>query len=612
MSRDVADSFDVESAGEKLTAAQIRARVFPYLRPYRWALFLATVLTFARAGLELSIMWLVGITVDVAEGKASEWSLNEVALLLGSAFVLSALLTFSAGFLFAWIGERIVLALRRDLFGKVLSLSLEFFERRKVGELTSRLSTDADVIREIGTSIPVMALRQIATLIGAVVVVTTIHLKLTLILLGILPAVAVITLLLGNLLRRASTAVQDHLASSTAVTEETLAAVETVKTFAREPHEVERYESRLQDLFRFAIRFAVARSSLISAVLLLFYGGLAAVLWNAAKLIESGDLTSGDMVTFVGLSVLVGRSFSALSGIWTQFQRALGAGRRVFQLFEEQPRVSEIAGARSFDGVRDSIRFEGVRFAYPRHPDREVLQGLDFEVKQGEMVALVGESGSGKSTVVSLLLRLYDPTQGVISIDGMDLRHLRLAELREAIAVVPQDISVFGRSLRSNIAYGKLDATEEEILRAAEQAHAKNFIERTANGWDTLAGERGVILSGGERQRIAIARAILKDPSILVLDEATSALDTRSEALVKSALDQLMEGRTTFVIAHRLSTIERADRLLVLHDGQVVETGTHAELLAKRGRYAELYETGLWSRNQNGERSGPGDASDSP
>ncbi len=568
--------------------------LFRYARPFLHLSAIATILSVGARGLVLVLPQLTSRIIDTAQGHVPPSLLSTTGLLLIAALLMTALLQFSGAVLFAYVGERVVQDLRRDLFTHLLSLSMNFFERRRVGEMISRVSADAMTVREIATSLPQIVVNHAVIAVGALAIIMLRHPKLTLILLAFLPFVVLSAAVMGRRVRRMATRVQDDLAQTSAGAEEALTGIATVKAFAQEETEIRRYVMRLAALFRSSLRVFVAQEAVRLASLLIVYGGLVTVTWYATRQILAGALTTGELVAFMMYALFAGNSCRELAGWWSRYERLRGIVTRLVQIFDEHPSVVDRPDALRFDGSHQTIAFRDVSFSYPTDPGRRVLTDLDFAFERGEHIALVGESGAGKSTVAALLLRHYDVTGGAITIDGRDIRELSQKDLRRAIAVVPQDIVVFGRSVRENIGYGRQDATDEEIVAAARAANALEFIERLPEGFDTVLGVRGVTLSGGQRQRLAVARAIIKNPAILILDEATSALDKPTEALVRDALANLMKNRTTIVIAHRLATIEGADRVLVLHGGRLVESGTPQDLLRARGRYAWLHQSGAW------------------
>jgi ABC-type multidrug transport system fused ATPase/permease subunit len=583
-------------ATDTVAAESEPRRLFRYARPFVHLSALATILAVAARGMVLVLPQLTSRMIDTAQGQLSPALLGKTGALLLGVLLVAALLQFAGALMFVYVGERIVQDLRRDVFSHLLSLSMNFFERRRVGEMISRVSTDAATIREVATALPSGIVSHGAIVVGALAIIMLRHPKLTLILLAFMPFVVLTAAVSGRRVRRMATRAQDDLAQTSVSAEEALSGVATVKTFAQEEAEIHRYTLSLSVLFRSTLRFFVAQEAVRLASLLAVYFGLVTVTLYATKQILGGTLTTGELVAFMMYALLAGNSARELASVWSRFERLRGVALRLVQIFDERPSVVDRPDAVRFDGSHQTIAFNNVTFSYPTDPGRRVLTDVDFDFARGEHIALVGESGAGKSTVAALLLRHYDVTGGSITIDGRDIRDLSQKDLRRAIAVVPQDIVVFGRSIRENIAYGRQDATDAEIVAAARAAHALEFIERLPEGFDTVLGVRGVTLSGGQRQRLAVARAVIKNPAILILDEATSALDKPTEALVRDALTNLMKNRTTIVIAHRLATIEGADRVLVLHEGRLVESGTPHTLLRAGGRYAWLHQTGAWER----------------
>lgn len=553
-------------------------------------LAIATVALLVSAGIQLAYPMAVSWMVDTVVAEAARAKLDQLALVLVALFLVQGVFAMLRAWLFTVAGERLVARLREHLYAAIIRQDIGFFDTARTGELTNRLSSDTTVLQNTLTVNVSMGLRFGIGAVGGVVMMLITSPLLTGVAMAVVPVVAIGAAVYGRVVRRLSKRVQDALADATQVAEETLAGVRTVRAFAREEAAIETYGSAVQRSFRLAARRALATGLFQGIAGFGGFGAIALVVWFGGRMVMDEALSVGDLTAFLLYTLGVAFGLGALSGLYGDFMKAIGSSRRVFHLLDLPAPLEDRDGARvaSLDG---DIRLEGVRFTYPARPDQPVLHGIDLHLAPGEVVALVGPSGSGKSTVAALLSRFYDPDDGVIRVDGRDSRELDPRGLRRHVGVVAQEPVLFAASIAENIRYGRPDASDEEVLAAAEAANARDFVEAFAEGFDTEVGERGVRLSGGQKQRIAIARAILKDPAVLILDEATSALDTESEQLVQEALERLMRGRTTLVIAHRLSTVRDADRVVVLDQGRVVEEGTHESLMARaEGRYRALVE----------------------
>jgi ATP-binding cassette subfamily B protein len=579
----------------KLEFAELLA-LLSYVRPWRGRFILAMAALIISMSFGLLFPVLVGRLMDVAipsvvVQSASAWhpNVNTVALLLVGTLVIQATLTFFYAYTFNFVGENAVVRLRQRLYGTLLSLPMKFFGEHRVGELTSRLSNDLTLLGDTLTGTVPQALRQTMMLCGGVIAIMIISPRLSLVMISTFPVLMLVAVFLGRKVRKLSRDAQDRLAESATIIEETLQGIANVKAFTNESFEVRRYGAGLDAYLQTTLRGVRRRAGLVSFIILGIFGSITLVMWYGATLMQAGQLTHGQLTTFTLYTLFVGGGVSSFAEVFSQLQRTLGANERVQELLQEISEPTTDADPASAPRLRGGVRFETVSFRYPSRPDLPVLRSLSLEARPGEKIALVGASGAGKSTIVSLLMRFYEPDTGHLWLDGVDARTLDLAAVRANMAIVPQEVLLFGGSIRENIAYGRPGASEDDILLASQRAHCHEFVTRFPEGYATLVGERGVKLSGGQRQRIAIARALLKDPAILILDEATSSLDSESEALIQQALVELLRGRTAFIIAHRLSTIRQCDRICVIANGVLVENGTHAELMARpQGAYRRL------------------------
>lgn len=572
----------------KITILQLIGRLYRIARPYRGRFLFA--LGFTLLG---SMLWLIvplGLRelLDAVFEEGDRSMLNWLALGLISLFLIQVVFGFIGSYWLEWIGERLITDLRRQLYAHLQRLGLRFFSEQRLGDITSRLTNDVASVRTAATSSIVDALTQSISLVGSVGLMVMLNWRLSLAIFITVPIVSLATRYYGERIRKLSRTVQDRLADTTAVAEEALAAIRVVKAFAREPFEIGRYNDATDVLFETARKRALLSNLFWSSIGLLFMGVMIGIFWYGGMEVLNGRLTAGDLVAFIFYAFNIARSVGGMSRLYTSFNTAAGASERIFELLDEKPEVADSPDAQPMPVIRGSVEFQNVGFRYSE--TAEVLRDISFSVAPGEVIALVGPSGAGKTTLMNLIPRFYDATDGHIRIDGLDVKEVTQESLRNQIALVPQDVHLFGTSIMENIRYGKLDASEEDVMSAAIAANADAFIRGFAEGYASQVGERGVKLSGGQRQRIAIARAILRNPKILLLDEATSALDSESEAAVQAALDRLMVGRTTFVIAHRLSTVRHADRIVVLEDGRVQEVGPHDTLLRSSGLYQRLYE----------------------
>ena len=569
--------------------AQFLGRLTPRVRPYLTSLIAACVVLVVSTAIALAFPLVVRELLDAAFLERSGELLNLIAIGLLALFALQALLNFAQSYLTASVAERVIADLRNDLFAHLLRQPPGFYALRRVGELSSRIASDSALIQDVlRFGIPELA-RQGIFLVGALALVTATNPRLTLVTLTAIPVAVFVGWFFGRRVRHLSTGIQDHLASAVARAEQAFTQIRTVQAFTREPWERQRFGEEIGRTKDEGLKRAVARAALTGAVTFAALGAIVVVLWEGGRLVLTGDLSPGTLVAFLLYAVTISGAITSLAGFYGNLNEAAGAARRIFELLDDEPVLVDpavpIALARP---VRGTVAYRDVYFRYGTDLPA-VLRGIDLEIEEGETVALVGSSGAGKSTLASLRPRFFDAEQGSVSVDGVDVRTVRLEELRSVIGIVPQEPMLFAGTVRENLLYGDFDATEADLDEVAAAAHADMFIRELPEAYDQLIGERGVTLSAGQRQRLAIARVMLRQPRILILDEASSSLDAESERLVQDALDRLMSDCTTLVIAHRLSTVIRADRIIVLDDGVIAGAGSHAELLENHPVYQRLY-----------------------
>lgn len=579
---------------------KITLDLFRYILPYKWTFAAGLVFLVLSTGTSLVFPKLVGKIIEVIEGK-STLTINQVTGILFVVLIFQAIFSFFRIYLFTKVSERSMLDIRRDVFTKILTSPIPFLEQRRVGELTSRITSDVAQLQGLLSFTLAELFRQIATLVVGLGILFYTSWKLTIFMLATFPLLVVASAFFGRYMRRLSKKAQDQLAAANVVAEETLQSVHVVKAFTNEHTEVNRYVSNLEKSVQLTMEAARFRGGFISFVIFALFGGIVGVVWYGAGLVQAGEFGLSDLFTFILYTTFIGASISGMGDLYAQINKTIGSSERLFEILKEESEITLTeADLPVQHRVQGDISYNDIHFSYPSRPDLEVLKGLSFEVKAGEKVALVGYSGAGKSTIIQLLMRYYQVGTGSIQVDGEPITHYGISDLRKNIAIVPQEVMLFGGTIYENIAYGKQGATSEEVYEAARKAHALEFINSFPEKFETIVGERGIKLSGGQRQRIAIARAVLKDPKILILDEATSSLDAESEKLVQAALNELMENRTTIIIAHRLATIRRVDRIYVLREGKIVESGTHQQLSKlDDGLYASLIKLQFESAETN-------------
>ncbi|HQV39833.1 MAG TPA: ABC transporter transmembrane domain-containing protein [Flavobacteriales bacterium] len=565
-------------------------RLFRYLKPHMGAFALGLFCLLITSLLSLAFPLLLGklVNASVSDGFWSApltdlTNIDSIAKLLILVFAFQAAFGFVRIYLFGLVSENALADLRQDTYSHLVRMPMLFFAQRRVGELNSRISADVALLQEGMTTSLAELLRQVVTISLGITLLTFVSVQLTLTMLATLPVVALIAVFFGRYIRKLSTQVQDRIADTNVIVDETLQGIQNVKAFSNEAFEVARYRSSVLKARDLALKGVKWRGSFVSFIIFCMFGVVVFIIWRAVHLMADDLLDIGDITAFLGLSIMIGASIASVPDLITTMLKAVGATERLMDLQEGQTEAIDLTPRKEQLKLTGDIAFEHVSFHYATRPEHEVLRDVVFHAKPGERVALVGPSGAGKSTIASLVLRFYDPVGGRITIDGKDSRDYNLGALRDRMSIVPQEVLLFGGTILENIAYGRPGASREDIEAAARKANAHDFITSFPEGYATIVGERGIQLSGGQRQRIAIARAVLKDPAILILDEATSALDTASERLVQDALDKLMLGRTSIVIAHRLSTVRNADRILVLDHGMVTASGTHDDLIADTG-----------------------------
>ncbi len=562
-------------------------RILKLLLPYRRALLTGSLFLVVASATNLAIPLFIKDLVDVVMVEKDLHALNTIAISIGGLFFLQLICSTAHNYLFDLTEKRVTTDFRKQIFSHLHTLSVSFFARRRTGEIMSRMTNDVTTIEGIVTDLPATALQQGIRLIGGIIIIVYMNWKLTFMILVLSPLLVLFARTFGRRLKRLSREIQDKLAVSTTVLEENISCIPIVKSFLREKLEIARFSQAVEDSFNTAKQRILIASFFGPSIGFIAFTTSLALLWYGGREVITGGISPGELIAFILYATIIAGPMGSFARMFTRLQEGLGAAERLFEILDTKGDIQDSPEARPMPALKGRVEFDHVHFHY--REDQEVLSGIDFTVEPGQMVALVGPSGAGKSTLVLLLHRFYDPVEGEIRIDGLPIKSVALESYLRQIALVPQETLLFGGTILENIEYARDGASIDEVIAAAKAANAHRFIEECPEGYQTVVGEKGIRLSAGQRQRIAIARAILKNPQVLILDEATSALDNESEVLIQEALERLMQGRTSFVIAHRLSTIHNADRILVMDKGRIVESGTHAALMEAKGLYHRLY-----------------------
>ncbi|MEM1321502.1 MAG: ABC transporter transmembrane domain-containing protein [Bacteroidota bacterium] len=582
-----------EVAKKRVSREQLKEalKIFEFVRPYRWLLFWGLILLFVSSMVFMIFPWLAGQMLDIAQGNSKfDLSLGRVGWILLVVLAAQGFVSYARVMLFAHASERGIADVRKAVYDKIISLPIVFFEKSRVGELISRLTADVEQLYGAFSIILAEFIRQIIILASGIVILAFTTPRLAAVMLATFPIIVIGAFIFGRFIRRLSKLRQEELAKTNVILSESLQAITAVKSFTNEWYETRRYGQTINNVVKVALRFAQGRAYFAVFIVSVLFGALFFIIWQGALMVQDGTMTAGDLVAFISYTAIIGAAIGGLGSFYTQLLSAVGATERIREILNTESEVNMLGNAtlRPMD-IEGTIEYRDVQFSYPTRDDVPVLKGINLRINAGQKVALVGASGAGKSTIVQLLQRFYNIDGGDILVDGKNIFDYNITSYRRNLAIVPQEVILFGGTIRENILYGKPNATDTEIMAAARQSNSLEFIESFPEGLETIVGERGIKLSGGQRQRIAIARAILANPSILLLDEATSSLDAESEKVVQEALNTLMEGRTTIIIAHRLATVREVDCIYVIHDGKIIEKGTHDELsLIENGAYSNL------------------------